>query len=164
VSAGHAALAIALVAALGIPASAARAESYAVDAVVPAIELPDQHGEPRVFDPSLRAVVFCRDMGAGEVVKDAVAKAGPTLFERNRAVYVVDLKGMSAFVRRWFALPGLRRRPYRVLVDDDGAKTVDFPSVEGRPTVLVLVNLRVASVQHPKNAEELIALLEPGAR
>ncbi len=154
----------AFVAALVLLASAARAETYAVDAVVPPIELPDQHGELRALDASLRAVVFCRDMGAGEVVKDAVAKAGTTLFERNRAVYVVDLAGMSAFVRRWFAMPGLRRRPYRVFLDEDGAKTADFPTVDGRPTVLVLESLRVASVQHPKNADELVAILESNAR
>ncbi|MFI5314143.1 MAG: hypothetical protein ACHQ6T_00445 [Myxococcota bacterium] len=145
-------------------ASSAPAEPYAADSVVPPIELPDQHGNLRALDPSLRAVVFCRDMGAGDVVKSAVEKAGPTLFERNRAVYIVDLAGMSAFVRRWFALPGLRRRPYRLLVDADGAKTADFPSVEGRPTLLVLDSLRVASVQHPSDADELIALLEPAAR
>ena len=154
----------ALAAALLLSVPLARAETYARDSVVPPIELPDQHGEVHALDPSLRAVVFCRDMGAGEVVKDAVAKAGPTLFERNRSVYVVDLAGMSAFVRRWFALPGLRRKPYRIYVDDDGARTADFPSVDGRPTVLVLENLRVASVQHPASADELLAILEPGAR
>jgi hypothetical protein len=154
----------ALVAALLLAAPAAHAEPYGVDSVVPPLELPDQHGQPGALDPSLRAVVFCRDMGAGEVVKDAVAKAGPTLFARNRAVYVVDLAGMSAFVRRWFAMPGLRRRPYRLFVDADGAKTADFPSVEGRPTVLLLESLRVAGVQHPRDADELVAILEPSAR
>lgn len=154
----------ALVAVLVLCAAAARAETYAVDAIVPPLELPDQHGAPLALDPSLRAIVFCRDMAAGEVVKDAVAKAGATLFERNRAVYIVDLKGMSAFVRRWFALPGLRRRPYRLLVDADGAKTADFPSVDGRPTVIALDNLRVAGVQHPKDADELLSILEPKPR
>jgi hypothetical protein len=151
-------------AALWLLASAARAESYAPDSVLPPIELPDQHGEAHALDPSLRAVVFSRDMDAGQVVKDAVAKAGPTLFERNRSVYVVDLAGMSAFVRRWFAMPGLRRKPYRIYVDEDGARTADFPSVAGRPTVLVLESLRVARVEHPASADELLAILEPSAR
>jgi hypothetical protein len=134
-----------------------------VDSQLPRLELPDQNGAPHVLDPSLRAIVFSRDMGAGQVVKDAIEKAGPTLFERSRTVYVVDLAGMSAFVRRWFALPGLRRKPYRILIDEDGTRTADFPAVEGRPTVLVLEDLRVSRVEQPASAEALLAILEPGA-
>jgi hypothetical protein len=151
-------------AALLLAAPVTRADTWAVDSTVPALELPDQHGESRTLDASLRAIVFSRDMGAGQIVKDAIEKAGPTLFERNNSVYVVDLAGMSGFVRRWFALPGLRRRPYRILVDEDGAKTADIPSVEGRPTVLVLDDRRVALVQQPNDADALIAILEPSAR
>jgi hypothetical protein len=135
-----------------------------VDSRVPPLELPDQHGELHALDPSLRAIVFSRDMGAGQVVKDAIEKAGPTLFERNRTVYVVDLAGMSDFVRRWFALPGLRRKPYRILVDEDGTRTADFPAVEGRPTVLLLDGLRVSRVEQPASADALLAILEPPAR
>jgi hypothetical protein len=155
---------VAIAAALLLCGPAARAETYAPNSVVPPIELPDQHGEARALDPSLRAVVFSRDMGAGQIVKDAIEKAGPTLFERNHSVYVVDLAGMSAFVRRWFALPGLRRKPYRIYVDEEGALTADFPSVEGRPTVLLLESLRIESVRHPRDADELLAILEPGTR
>jgi len=145
-------------------AGSVAAAPYARDSVLPPLELPDQHGEPHALDASLRAVVFCRDMAAGEVVKQAVLAAGPTLFERNHSVYVVDLAGMSALVRDWLALPALRRRPYRLLVDADGAKTADFPAQAGRPTVLVLDRLRVQRVEAPASADELIRLLEPGAR
>jgi hypothetical protein len=152
-----------LAAALLLLAAAARAETLAADSLLPPLALADQRGATHALDPELRAVVFCRDMAAGEIVKDSVAKAGNDLFERNRAVYVVDLKGMSSFVRRWFALPGLRRRPYSVLVDEDGAKTTDFPSVSGRPTVLVLDHLRVARVAYPQDGDELLALLDRNA-
>ena len=155
-------LAFALALLLGT--AVARAEPYAVGVPVPALELPDQHGESRALDSSLRAIVFSRDMAAGQIVKDAIEKAGPTLFERNHSVYVVDLAGMSAFVRRWFAMPGLRRKPYRILVDDAGTRTADFPSVAGRPTVLLLDDLRVSRVEQPASADELLALLEPRAR
>jgi len=155
---------IALCAAILAAAAPAAAEPYGPDSVLPALELPDQHGEPHALDESLRALVYCRDMAAGDLVKQAVLAAGPTLFERNRSVYVVDLAGMSALVRSWFALPALRRRPYRLLVDADGAKTADFPAAEGRPTVLVLDRLRISRVLEPASAAELIRLLEAAAR
>jgi NADPH-dependent ferric siderophore reductase len=132
-----------------------------VGGVLPRIELPDQHGEARTLDDSVRAVVFSRDMKAGDVVKAAVEKAGPDLFDRNNAVYVVDVKGMPAIIRTLFAMPAMRRRPYKLLVDDEGVKTADFPGGATYPTVLVLDKLRVTSVTFPKTAEELIAALEP---
>ena len=155
---------IALCAAILAAAEPAVAEPYGPDSVLPALELPDQDGDPHALDESLRALVYSRDMAAGDLVKQAVLAAGPTLFERNHSVYVVDLAGMSALVRRWFALPALRRRPYRLLVDAEGAKTADFPAAEGRPTVLLLDRLRVSRVLEPASADELILLLEAAAR
>jgi hypothetical protein len=142
-------------------AGVAGAQTYTVDSQLPALALPDQNGAAQTLDPALRAIVFSRDMGAGQVVKDAIAKSGPELFVRAGSVYVVDLAGMSPFVRRWFALPGLRRKPYRILVDEAGAETRDFPSVEGRPTVLSLDRLRVTRVEQPADADALIRALPP---
>jgi hypothetical protein len=152
--------ALALILALGL-AAAAHAEPWAAGATLPALELPDQHGEARAIEPSTRVVVFSRDMSAGRIVKEAVAKAGNDLFDRNRAVYVVDLAGMPGFVRSMFAMPGLRRRPYKLMVDEEGKATADFPSEEGKPTVLVLKDLRIESVSYPADADALIALLQP---
>ena len=157
------ALALLVVAAFVFVAPVARAEPYAVGSTLPKIELPDQHGESRTIDDSVRAVVFSRDMKAGDVVKAAVEKAGADLFERNSAVYVVDVKGMPAIIRTLFAMPAMRRRPYKLLVDDEGVKTADFPGGATYPTVLVLDKLRVTSVSYPTTAEELIAAIQPVA-
>ncbi len=147
-----------------LAASVALAEPYAVESVLPAIELPDQHGEARKLDESVRAIVFSRDMKAGDVAKAAVEKAGPDVFERNAAVYIVDVKGMPALVRALFAMPAMRRRPYRVLVDYDGTKTGEIPGGATYPTVLVLDKLRVTSVSYPTSAEEVIAAIETPAK
>jgi NADPH-dependent ferric siderophore reductase len=117
----------------------------------------------RTIDASVRAIVFSRDMKAGDVVKAAVAKAGPDFFDRNSAVYVVDVKGMPAIIRTLFAMPAMRRRPYKLLVDVDGAKTADIPGGATYPTVIVLEKLRLMSVQYPTTADELIPMIEPEA-
>jgi hypothetical protein len=154
---------IALALSLLLLATSARAEPYAPGATLPALELPDQHGEARKLDASTRAVVFSRDMSAGRIVKEAVAKAGNDVFDRNGAVYLVDLAGMPGFVRSLFAMPGLRRRPYKLMVDEEGTATTDFPAVEGKPTVLVLKALTVERVEHPADADALLKQIEPDA-
>jgi hypothetical protein len=142
-------------------ASIANAEPYAVGSTLPRTELPDQHGKARVIDDSVRVVVFSRDMDAGKVVRAAVEKAGPDLFDRSGAVYVVDVTGMPAIIRSLFAMPAMRRRPYSVLVDEEGAKTADFPGGATHPTVMALEKRKVTSLSYPTSAEALIALLEP---
>jgi len=74
------------------------------------------------------------------------------------------VKGMPSLIRTLFAMPAMRRRPYRLLVDTEGAKTADFPGGTTYPTVLVLDKLRVTSVAYPTSAEELIAVLRPAAK
>jgi hypothetical protein len=130
-------------------ASFANAEPWAVGTVLPKLELPDQHGDARALDAATRAVVFSRDMSAGRIVKETVAKAGNDVFDRNQAVYVVDLAGMPGFVRSLFAMPGLRRRPHKLMVGRAGAATADFPSEEGKPTVLLLKDLRIEAWRIP---------------
>jgi hypothetical protein len=142
-------------------ASVAGAELYSVGSMLPRTELPDQHGNPQVIDDSVRVIVFSRDMDAGKLVRAAIEKAGPSLFERNSAVYVVNVTGMPTIIRSLFAMPALRRRPYRVLVDEDGAKTAGFPGGATYPTVMVLDKLKVTSLSYPTDADALIALLEP---
>ncbi len=158
-----AALALAFTVVTYLAPSIARAEPFAVGATLPSIELPNQHGEARTIDDSVRAIVFSRDMKAGDVVKAAVEQAGPDLFDRNAAVYVVDVKGMPAIIRALFAMPAMRRRPYKLLVDDEGTKTADFPGGATFPTVLVLDKRKVTAIHHPTTPEELIAAIQPAS-
>jgi hypothetical protein len=144
-------------------ASTAAADPYALGSTLPRIELPDQHGVAHVIDDSVRVVVFSRDMDAGKLVRAAVDEAGPDLFSRNGAVYVVNVSGMPAIIRSLFALPAMRRRPYGLLVDEEGAKTADFPGGATVPTVMLLDRLKVTSISQPTTADALIELLEPHA-
>jgi hypothetical protein len=141
-------------------AAPALADPYAVGSQVAPLALADQYGAPHPLDESVRVVVFSREMKAGGVVKAALEKDGAAVLEANRALYLSDVSGMPALVRSLFALPGLRRRGYRIAIDTAGEATRDFPSLEGRPTVLVLDALRVVRIEHPATPEELRRALE----
>jgi hypothetical protein len=140
--------------------SGARAEPWAEGRRIEAITLPDQHGEPRAIDASVHAVLFSRDMGGGGVLKQALGDAGAALLERSGAIYVADVSRMPAMIRSLFAMPGLRRRGYPILIDAEGAATAEFPSEPERGTLVVLDDLRVESVRHFERAGELRDALE----
>jgi hypothetical protein len=49
----------------------------------------------------------------------------------------------------------MRGRPYRVLVDTDGAPTAALPSVPGKATWLRLDGLRVVEIRFLSSADEV---------
>jgi hypothetical protein len=111
----------------------------------------------------VRRLLVTRDMKAGDIVKETLADAGAGHLDDRAAVYVADVSRMPALVTRLFALPKLRRRPYRMLLDRDGETMARFPSEEGRVTVLHLDAGRITRVVHAATVAELRAALEDPA-
>lgn len=139
-------------------AGAAAAEPLGEGDAFPEIALANQHGELRRVDAEVRVVLFSRDMDGGAVVRTALDR-DPALLERHAAVYVSDVSRMPALVRGLIAKPRMRRRPYPVLLDEEGDATAALPSREGRPTVLLLEAGRIRRVAYPETPEALVALL-----
>jgi hypothetical protein len=130
-------------------------------AVLAPIALEDQHGAPGGVDASTRGVLLTRDMDAGAFVREALAEDGAGQLERAGAVYVADVHRMPALIRRLVALPRMRERPYRVLVDADGAPTAPLPAEEGKVTWLRLDGLQVVEARFLTGAEQVRSALAP---
>jgi hypothetical protein len=133
----------------------------AVGDPMPVLALEDQHGRAGSIGEGVRVVVVSRDMEAGDVVKKALAGRDQAFLDANGAVYVADISGMPALVTRLFALPRMRERPYRMLLDRDGDATKDIPAVPGRPTVLTLEAGKVVRVSQPGDPGALAAEIAP---
>jgi hypothetical protein len=125
---------------------------------LPPLTLTDQHDVAVTVGPETRVIVFTRDMDAGDIVKDALAEHAE-LLGAAQAVYVSDISRMPSLIAKLFALPAMRKRPYRMLLDRDGKATADFPSSEGQVTVMRLTDLRVESVERVGSAAALRAAL-----
>ena len=139
-------------------ATAAHAGSLAVGDPMPPLAREDQHGRAGGVGGA-RVVVVSRDMEAGDVVKKALAGRDQAFLDQHAIVYVANISGMPAMVTRLFALPRMRERPYRMLLDLDGNATKDVPAVAGRPTVLALDDGRVVRVRQPGDPGTLAAAL-----
>lgn len=142
---------------LCLPALAA--ETLEVGGRIEPFSIEDQFGESHAVDASLRAILFTREMKAGEIVKRALADEGSAQLSTAGALYVSDVSGMPALVRRLFAIPGMRKRGYAMGLDIDGSLTRDFPSAEGRATLLVLDRLQVKRIEELDSPEALSAAL-----
>ena len=144
---------------LALAPGVALAEGIALDDTLTAIALEDQHGRPGGVDATTRGVLLSRDMDGGGLVREALATDGAAQLERAGAVYIADVHGMPGLVRRFIAIPRMRERPYRVLLDAEGAPTAALPAEEGRATWLRLEALRVVEIRFLTSAEEVRQVL-----
>lgn len=130
-----------------------------VGSILPDITIKDQHGVAHEFDESVRLVLMSRDMDAGQVIKDALAKTGPEALERRGAVYVSDISEMPGLIARMVAIPKMRDRPYPMLLDRDGHFTASFPAQPGMATLLDVEKRKITQIRFSREVDEIAAAL-----
>jgi hypothetical protein len=130
-------------------------ERHDVGATIPSFALEDQHGVRAEIDEKVGVLVLTRDMDGGDVVKQALADEDQAFLDGRRAAYVADVSRMPALVTRFIAVPRMRDRRYRILLDRKGEIVPDFPVTQGKPTVVRLDRLRIVRIEHPGTPAEL---------
>jgi NADPH-dependent ferric siderophore reductase len=138
----------------------AHAEPLRAGAKLPELRLSDQHGVEATVGADDEIVIFSRDMAAGKIVKAALAERGGATLAAVKGVYIADITAMPAVITSLFALPSMRKRDYRIVLDRDGKATADFPSKEGEVTVMKLDDGTIAQVDFVDSEVALLALLK----
>ncbi len=145
-------------------AAVAAAQTLGVGAPLPALTLVDQHDVALTIGPETRVILFTRDMDAGDLVKEALAEDGAARLAEADALVVADIERMPGVITTLFALPAMRKRPYRMLLDRDGKATAMLPSEEGKVTVLTLDALTITGLTYADSAAVVRGALEAARR
>lgn len=145
-------------------AAVAAAQTLGVGAPLPALTLVDQHDVALTIGPETRVILFTRDMDAGDLVKEALAEDGAARLAEADALVVADIERMPGVITTLFALPAMRKRPYRMLLDRDGKATAMLPSEEGKVTVLTLDALTITGLTYADSAAAVRGALEAARR
>jgi hypothetical protein len=127
------------------------------------IQLTDQHDVVGGIDDKTKLVLFTRDMDASDAVKDALAEDGAPGLAAAGAVWVADISRMPRLITRMFALPAMRRRPYRMLLDRDGAATAVFPGEKGRVTLLYVDRRALVRIDYADTVAQVAEALRTAA-
>lgn len=154
-----------MVIAIGLTLAGARAHAEPIGegARIPEIALDDQHDVRGTVAPETRFLLLTRDMDASGITKTVLAEHGDTMLANAGAVYVADISAMPSLVTKLFAMPGLRKRPYRMLLDRDGKATKDLPYRSGAVTVLTLDHAKIQHVEYVTSPDRLRAILTAAA-
>jgi hypothetical protein len=139
--------------------SIATAEPLGPGMQMPAITLADQHDVQATIGPETRVVIFARDMDAADIVEEALADGGAKVLADAGAVFISDIHRMPGIITRLFALPAMRKRPYRMLLDREADVTESFPSQEEKVSLIRLDELEIEGIEYFDSAAALRAAL-----
>lgn len=134
--------------ALLLSMASAQAEPLGVGDRVPELSLENQFGDPGKVDSSTTLILFSRDMDGGKILKQALVDIDPDYLAGRNARYVADISGMPSLVAKMFAIPSMKKRPYKMLLDRLGQKTRRLPDIEGQATFIFLKALKITAVEH----------------
>jgi hypothetical protein len=126
-------LAIAAIAA----AFAAQAHELTVGDAVPSFAAKDAFGKEFTFAPGPKFLLIGCDMSASKTASQKLAGLGEGGLEKRGAIYVMDIHSMPG-IARMFALPKMRKYPFRVILADTADVLAPFPHQPEKITVLAL--------------------------
>jgi hypothetical protein len=131
---------------------------------MPVLGLKDQHDAPGTIDDETRVVLFTRDMDASDFVEEALEGDGAAKLAAADAVFIANISRMPSIITKIFALPSLRKRPYRMLLDRDGETTANFPTKDEQVTVLHLEKRSITRVEFADSTDNVGEILRTAAR
>jgi hypothetical protein len=136
------------------------ASPLAVGDTLAPITISDQHGQSATLDENTRVLLFSRDMTANKLAKAAFLSKPAQYLAEAKTMYLIDVSGMPSFVTNNFAIPKMKKYPYRIFLDREASMTANLPSQKAQITVLHLDHLKVQSIEYLRDASALIRTVE----
>ena len=127
---------------------------------VPDFTLKDQHGKEHEVNEKVRLVLFCREKKGNDIVGDVLQETSSRYLFQHQTVFVADTSGMPRLIAKFVALPALRKKPYRILLDPEPSVTKDFPSAKDKVTLLFLENLTIKAIEFVDNPADVRKAIE----
>ena len=138
----------------------ASAHEYAEGSVLRPIELVDQFDEHVVITDFSKIAIVVFDREASDVVNTFLQTQSPEYLAKHGAFLIADISEMPGFVAQAFALPKMRKYPYRVLLIKDEEQGMLFPGEEHKITIMYINHNKIKKISYITTANELKAILD----
>lgn len=119
------------------------------------LRLRDQHEVPVRMSANIRYVLFTHDMSGKDIVEEMLTEKPDDYLDTHDALFIADISGMPRIIARMFALPSLRKKPYRILLDEVGNQTGDWAREDDSVTLYTIDNYQVTGFSFISNAAGL---------
>lgn len=104
----------------------------------PAYTVKDAFGTTNTLSPATRFVIIASEKSVSGAINDWLAKKPADFLSSHKAEYVSDITPMPAIITTLFALPKMKKYPFRILLADDPAFAATYPSQPGKIALFTL--------------------------
>lgn len=127
---------------------------------IPSVTLKNQFDEPMQLTAETKKLFFTPDKKAATVMNEYLQENSKKLDEAG-ALYVSDISRMPSMITKMFAMPAMKKYPFKIALDRDGELTKNWPREKDKLTVVELNNQKVVSVRFIGTKEEVADALKP---
>jgi len=126
------------------------------------LKLPDQFNNTTTLKDDTKKLIFAFSKNTGHITREFFSKQPKEFLDSKKALLVADISKMPVFIRNTFAMPDLKKSPYKILLiyDKNLAKEFEKGIDKDKVIVVTLNNKEVTKVDYAKNKEELEKLLK----
>ena len=122
------------------------AENLQVGQTITPFSLPDQFGKKHIVnsqDYSILIITGEKDISI--MLNKYLKTKKKTFLPEHHAIYISDIHSMPSLITRFFALPKMRKYPFKLLLIYDKEKNI-FPMKDKSVTVIQLHNNKISSI------------------
>jgi len=123
--------------------------------------LPDQFDKSHTLDNDAKVLILAFSKDTGHMVKEFLATQDTGYLKNKAGYFIADIHKMPVIIRNTFALPGLQKSSYAVLLiyDQKMSEKINFIDNTDKAAVVSLENGTIQAVKYVSTPQELQASL-----
>ena len=126
----------------------------------PSYTVTDAFGATNSLSPTTRFVIVSSEKGISGRIHEWLVTKEKDFLAGHRAEYVSDITPMPTLIANMFAIPKMKKYPYKILLARDPGFAKTYPHAEGKIAVFVLDERQaVADILYLDAPAELDAVL-----
>jgi len=126
------------------------------------LKLPDQFDKEQQLQNNTKILIFAFSKNTGHIIRQFISTKNKNFLENQKALFVADISKMPVFIRNTFALPDLRKSPYKILLIYDRAIATTFEKGIDKDKVIILElkNKQIMTIKYANSISELDKILK----
>ena len=118
------------------------------------ITLQDQFETKQTVANDTKTILVAYDKDISSLLKEFLLSKEGDFLSANNAVYIGDIRGMPSLIARFFAIPKMKKYPFKILFLDEANENF-LDKKEDMITVYQLTDGKISNVSFVKTTEEL---------
>lgn len=137
------------------------ANPLAVDSTVSELKIKDQFEKEHTLNANIKTILFASDKATSDMLRDYLLPLSEkeNILEKNNAVYIADISGMPSLITKFFALPKMKKYPFKIFLLDE-TNNDKFLMQENKITIYEVEDQLIKDVKYIATKEELATYIK----